>query len=156
MSASDQDPQSVSSPSAPGRELTERNAVIKNARISLNDRDLLDCMLELDYGGSGQCFGGYTLHLGPGYAHHNKSKLGPNYAGVFIERVLRMAGVDGWHQLPGRTVRVRHEHSKVHAIGHIVKDEWFNPSEEFKAMAAARSDSEERTERSEAQNDPDN
>ena len=36
--------------------------------------------------------------------------------------------------IAGRTVRVKREHSKVHAIGHIIKDDWFDPSVEFKAL----------------------
>ncbi len=42
-----------------------------------------------------------------------------------------------WSKLAGKTVRAKREHSKVHAIGHIVKDDWFDPSRDFKAMRSA-------------------
>lgn len=113
-------------------EINTRNAVIESARITNDDHGLLSAWLTLDYGGSSQGFGGYSLYLPDNFTHHDPS--GPNYAGHFIWRVMEIAGVSEWGDLPGKTIRVRCEHIKVHAIGHIVKDDWFNPSEDFKRM----------------------
>jgi hypothetical protein len=115
-----------------------RNAVIKSARITDDDHGLLTAWLDLDYGGSGQGFGGFTLYLPKSFKHHNPQ--GPNYAGHFIWRVMEIAGVSDWNDLPGKTIRVRQEHSKVHAIGHIVKDDWFCPAEDFAASKSGGSD----------------
>lgn len=109
-----------------------KNAIIKSARITTADHGLLSAWLDLDYGGSGQGFGGYALYLPSSFRHHEKSA---SYAGHFIWRVMEVAGVSEWSQLPGRTIRVRAEHSSVHAIGHIVKDEWFCPAEDFAEQA---------------------
>ena len=109
------------------------NAIIKSARITNDDHGSLSAWLDLDYGGSGQGFGGYCLYLPKSFTHH-ASSLKANYAGHFIWRVMEVAGVERWDQLPGKTIRARKEHSKVHAIGHIVKDDWFCPSEDLEAM----------------------
>jgi hypothetical protein len=114
-----------------------RNAIIESATITNDDHGLLSAWVHLDYGGSGQGFGGYALYLPKSYVHHQPS--GPNYAGHFIWRVMEVAGVARWDQLKGKTVRARCEHSKVHALGHIVKDDWFDPSADFKAMESATS-----------------
>lgn len=110
-----------------------RNAIIKGATITNDDHGLLSAWVHLDYGGSGQGFGGYSLYL-PDNFKHNSIKESGNYAGHFIWRVMEIAGVSEWSQLKDKTVRAKSEHGKVHAIGHIVKDDWFNPSEDFKNM----------------------
>lgn len=111
--------------------ITERNAIIDSAEITNDDHGVLSAWVYLDYGGSGQGFGGYSLYLPKEFKHHDESA---EYAGHFIWRVMEVAGVSRWSQLKGKTVRVRCEHSKVHALGHIVKDDWFNPSEDFAKM----------------------
>lgn len=118
-----------------GDEVKTRNAVIESARITNDDHGLLSAWLGLDYGGSGQVFGGYALYLPKGFKHHDAG-ADVNYAGHFIWRVMEVAGVSEWSQLKGKTIRVKCEHSKVHAIGHIVKDDWFDPAIEFAAMKA--------------------
>ena len=78
-----------------------------------------------------QGFGGYNLYNG------NLTKKTNNTArsttGIWIWRVLEIAGVDEWSDLVGRPIRVKSNHSSIEAIGHILKDEWFNPKEEFKS-----------------------
>jgi hypothetical protein len=106
------------------------NAVIESASISKADHGLLSAWLHLDFGGSGQGFGGYSLYLPKSFTHHD---LNINFAGHFIFRVLEIAGVDEWEKLAGRTIRVRKvdRWGTILAIGHIVKDDWFDPSADF-------------------------
>jgi len=115
------------------REIEEKNAVIESATITTEDYGLLSAWIFLDYGGSGQGFGGYSLYLPKAFSHADNQK---NYAGHFIWRVMEIAGVGKWDQLKGKTIRVRADHSKVHAIGHIVKNDWFDPSKDFKQLEA--------------------
>jgi hypothetical protein len=105
------------------------NAVIKS--VSFDTERGLSAWVSLDYGGCCQGFGGYMLYAPSGWAAHSEPG---NYAGHFIWRVLEIAGVDDWGKLPGKTVRAKREHSKVHAIGHIIKDDWFDPGKDFTAM----------------------
>lgn len=83
--------------------------------------------IDLDYGGSGQGFGGYALYLPKSFSHHKLESV----AGHFLFRVMEVAGAERWDQLAGKTVRVRADHSGVEAIGHIVKDDWFCPKADF-------------------------
>lgn len=108
-----------------------KNAVITSTALTSSDHGCLSGWLYLDYGGSCQGFGGYALYL-PNSFTHSKGQL--NYAGHFIYRILEIAGVEEWSKLPGKTIRVKAEHEKVHAIGHIVEEDWFDPSEDFKKM----------------------
>ena len=105
-----------------------RNAVIKSATITSEDHGCLSAWLHLEYGHSGQGFGGYALYLPKSFSHHEIKSV----AGHFIWRVMEIAGVIKWDQLPGKTIRVKADNVSINSIGHIVKDDWFCPSEDFK------------------------
>lgn len=111
-----------------------KNAVIEYAKFD-TERGL-SAWIGLDYGGSCQGFGGYLLYVPKSWGSYSPAQA--NYAGHFIHRVLEIAGVDDWANLKGRTVRVKCEHSKVHAIGHIIKDDWFDPSKDFEDLRRAQ------------------
>lgn len=113
--------------------LNVTNAIITSARIWTGDRGLLTANLDLDYGGSGQSFGGYVLYLPKSYGHHKLMSC----AGHFIWRCMEIAGVESWDRMVGRTIRVQQNYSHIEAIGHIVKDDWFNPREDFDKADAA-------------------
>lgn len=106
------------------------NAIINNIDIQFS-HGMLSCYVFLDYGGSGQGFGGFVLY-------NENFKGGINAAGNFIFRVMQIAGVEHLDDAKGRTVRVIRDHSKVYAIGHIIKDDWYYPDKEFKELKAAR------------------
>jgi hypothetical protein len=104
----------------------------KNATITSVDLDIerhLTMWMHLDYGGSGQGFGGYSLYSPKSWDEDNKNNK--NFAGFFITRVLETVGVESFQKLKGQSVRVKSSHEGVHEIGHFLKDKWFNPKEEF-------------------------
>jgi hypothetical protein len=111
-----------------------KNAIITSAEITNDEHGLLSAWITVDYGDSGQGFGGYALYLPKSFKHHNLN--GPNYAGHFIWRVMEIAGVSKWSELSGKTIRVKCDWSQVFAIGNIIKGDWFNPSEDFKIKEA--------------------
>lgn len=119
-------------------EVTEeiRNAIIRGATINDADRGLLTAWLELDYGGTGQGFGGFALYLPKSYSNHTLL----SHAGHFLWRCMEVAEVASWDKLAGKTIRVKLDPpgfgGKIVAIGHIVKDDWFNPTVDFKELAA--------------------
>jgi hypothetical protein len=112
-----------------------KNAVITSASITTGDRGFLDAWLHLDYGGSGQGFGGYVLYLPKTFAHHNIESV----AGHFIFRIMEISGVTNWEDLKGKTIRVDADHGGVSGIGHIVKDDWFYPKADFHTIGNQKS-----------------
>ena len=65
-----------------------KNAVITSATITSDDHGMLSAWLHLDYGGSGQGFGGYCLYLPKNFKHYKVS--GPNYAGTLFGECWRL------------------------------------------------------------------
>lgn len=113
-----------------------KNALIKS--VSIDIERCVSAWLSLDYGGTGQGFGGYALYMPPwgDEGRDDYTRYLGAYAGVFIHRCIQIGGVENWEKLPGKTIRVRCEHVKVHAIGHILKDDWFEPAVEFARIEA--------------------
>lgn len=116
-----------------------QNAIIESVSLDDADRGLLTAWLYLDYGGSGQGFGGYSLYLPKSFTHHS---LRYNFAGHFIWRCMEIGGVRRWQDLPGKTVRVRVKGGLAKAIGHIVKDDWFCPSKDFEKLVNGTAETE--------------
>lgn len=109
-----------------------KNAIITSVSLDFGGRDLLTSYVHLDYGGLHQGFGGYALYLPKSYSHHSLL----SHAGHFIYRCMQIAGVESWKDMAGKAVRVKLDKDglggNIIAIGHIIKDDWFNPSEDFK------------------------
>ncbi len=108
--------------------MEEQNAIIEGVKISKANHGLLSIGVYLKYESGGQGFGGVCLY---------KPGDGPDgLAGHFMWRVMEIAGVDSWDKVVGKTVRARSTDfspgsSGLVAIGHIVKDDWFEPTKDF-------------------------
>lgn len=109
-----------------------KNAIISGARLEICDRGFLDACLMLDYGVMAQSFGGYCLYLPKSFDHHKLL----SHAGHFLFRSMEIAGVERWDAMRGCALRARVENGLIQAIGHIVKDDWFCPENDFKKADA--------------------
>jgi hypothetical protein len=95
-----------------------KNAKIKSTHLGLEGHNIFTCLLNLDYGGSCQGFGGHSLKF-------------DQYGIEYLNRILKTIGVRSWEELPGKMIRVKADNCKVHAIGHIIEDRWFNPEDDL-------------------------
>jgi len=106
------------------------NARIKSTMLGVEDHGILTAYIHLDYGGSGQGFGGYALDSYEG-ERGKGGRQGTAWGMEFIRRVLETVGAERWEQLPGMHCRVRQTDDKVQAIGHIIENKWFDPNEDL-------------------------
>lgn len=111
---------------------TIKNAIIEKADLQI-ERGVLTGWIFLIYANGGQGFGGSALYLEKGFAHHD---IKAAFAGHWIFRVMQIAGVESWNNLVGKTIRTKGGGvgSTLTAIGHIIKDDWFNPELDFKDL----------------------
>lgn len=103
-----------------------KNARITSTTITIEDHGCLSAWLYLDYGGSGQGFGGYALDA---WDPLLKKRVGVAWGCEYLRRILEVLEIGTWEKLPGALIRVRADHGKVHAIGHPLKDQWFSPDD---------------------------
>lgn len=100
------------------------NAKIAETMLGREDHGIMTAMLTLDFGGSRQGFGGYSLTADD--ALH-----------IFVKGCLDVCGKEIWENLVGQNIRVKRVagwNGKIIAIGHFLEDKWFNPEQAFKAL----------------------
>ena len=102
-----------------------RNAIIESARIVIHE-GMLTAQVTLKYDSCHQMFGGRALYLHKSFKHHELKSI----AGHFIYRVMEIAGVKNWDNLPGKTIRAKSDVANIYQLGHIIEDDWFNPEKE--------------------------
>lgn len=92
-------------------------AKIKRAFLGYEDHGILTCMLDLDYGGSGQGAGGYGLDE-PIKDEDGKflRRRGSAYGMEYVARLMKACGVRSWDKMVGRTVYALSDWGKVYAI----------------------------------------
>ena len=118
-------------------ELEIVNAEITSARIGFQRGFALSADLTLNYGGTGQGFGGYVIGGNPfdsaRCARHGEQK---NLAAEMIGGILGVVEVEHWGALVGKIVRVKRTEwgGSIVAIGHPFKDRWFSPDEAFNRL----------------------
>ena len=105
-----------------------KNAVIESTMLGIEDHGIMTCFLYLNYGGSGQGFGGYGLD---GFDKAKDKRVGTAWGMEFVRRVLETFEVDSWEKLSGKHCRVVADYGKVYRIGHIIKERWFDPEKDL-------------------------
>ena len=100
-----------------------KNARITSTMLGKEDHGLITYYLYLDYGGSGQGAGGYCMET---YDKEKDCRVGTPLLTEHLIKIFKTLEVSKWEDLPGQNIRVRSTHSKVHSIGHFLKDKWFD------------------------------
>ncbi len=100
-----------------------KNAIIESASIC-SDKDSLTILLKLKYAGNlFQLFGMRFLR--------NKKAL-DRVSGNFIYRSMKIAGASDWSEMLGKSIRAKADEESVIAIGHIIDEDWFCPSTDYR------------------------
>lgn len=104
------------------------NAKINGTMLGIESHDIMSFFLYLDFGGSGQGFGGYGLDE---WVKEKDRRVGTAYGLDLVMKILDVVGVEKWEDLKGKHIRVQKEnwHSPIKRIGHIIEDKWFDIEE---------------------------
>ena len=105
-----------------------KNAEIESTMLGYEDHGILTCFLHLNYGGSGQGFGGYGLDA---YDKASDTRKGTAYGIAFIRHILDVLEVSTWEELKGKYCRADASFGKVYGVGHLLKDKWFYPEKDL-------------------------
>lgn len=74
---------------------------VESADVFIEDHGILTFYIILDFGGSGQGFGGYCLD---NYSKEKKRRIGSAAGGDLYLQILNFFAVDRWSDIVGRTV----------------------------------------------------
>jgi hypothetical protein len=104
------------------------NARISSTSLGSEDHGIFTAWIYLDYGSSGQGFGGYALDGRPP-DRRGSERPGTAYGMEYIIRILRTLKVERWEKLPGTYCRVETEGDwgPIIRIGHVLENRWFDP-----------------------------
>lgn len=110
-----------------------KNARIKSTMLGMEDPGIFTFSIDLDYGSSGQGFGGYSLDT-PLKDKDDKfiRRIGTALGMTCIMDLLECLEVSRWEALSGVYVRADASYEKVYRIGHLLKDKWFCFDDVFK------------------------
>jgi len=111
--------------------VTTKNAKIESTNLGIEDHGILTYYLMLDFGGSGQGFGGWCLD-DVGKDKHKDRRVGHKICADHLLKIFETLEVSSWEKLVGTPLRVKASFDKVHAIGHFTKDKWFEPDKDIK------------------------
>lgn len=105
---------------------TIENAKITATRLGDEGHGIFSASVCLEGDGWGVWFGGYALDT---FDKPQNRRVGTAFGMEFISGVLRAVGVKTWEALVGQHVRVENTGlgGKALRIGHITKNEWFDP-----------------------------
>lgn len=96
------------------------NAIIESSNLYIEDHGILTISLILKLPCGGVSFGGFNL----GYSREDLTKC---YCGYWVEKILEVCSVSDWKDLQGKVIRAKFENNMIIAIGHPIKDIWFEP-----------------------------
>ena len=104
------------------------NAKIEGAQLMFEDHGCLILNLYTVHSGGHQAFGSVNIM---NRATKTFERTGGNVAGWYIKRVFDVCEVDSFDQLVGKTIRIKEVDGIIRAIGHIIKEDWFEPRVDF-------------------------
>jgi hypothetical protein len=107
-----------------------KNAKLVDTMLGYEDHGILTFYITVDFGGSGQAFGGYALDAPP-RDRTGTLRVATKGAGIIIASLLHTLDVPCWEKLKGQIVRVRGDYNRITAIGHALRDRWCVPAELF-------------------------
>jgi len=112
-----------------------KNALIESTMLGWEDHGILTAYVTLNYGGSGQAFGGWALD-NPVKDASDKfiGRFGTAEGMQFVERTMKAIGATSWEKLKGLHCRVEVIDGRIARIGHIIRDDWFEPAKLFEKL----------------------
>jgi len=103
-----------------------KNAKITKTTLGHEDHGILTFYIHLDYGGSGQGFGGYALDSPIKINGKFSHREGTKYGMVLVKKILDTLKIKRWEDLVGQNIRVKADFSDISAISHFLDDTWFD------------------------------